>query len=333
MEEKKNENEERKIVKIRLSTAILCFIILALTLGLVFMYLYYNKKDDNKNTVETQNTASTSSNTTTTNTSENTVANTVTNKTQNTAESNNTSSSSVKKETLDVNNELVKKLYKYIIVDNDNSGKLLYKSQKITNKTIDEDVKYLTVFENLDTGLATKNQVSEIEWNYTYTKETFEKKAKEIFGNDVELPNNNFSYELLGRIVSCENGVYKDSRMQGGGDVPWAGIHKIISAEKNNDEITIIDRFAYIYRTYNNLNSPENGIYSSSDRKEQILKGIYDEKIYIGLESIDSIEERNNIIFKNLEKVISADNLKKYKHTFKKNSDGSYYWYSTEPIE
>ena len=70
------------------------------------------------------------------------------------------------------------------------------------------------------------------------------------------------------------------------------------------------------------------------------------EKRYIGTTDeplIDSEKERlrkniypdadnNEIYIQNIEKYLGKE-LTTYKHTYKQNSDGTYYWYSTEPMK
>lgn len=43
-------------------------------------------------------------------------------------------------------------------------------------------------------------------------------------------------------------------------------------------------------------------------------------------DNVDWFESNDNILSK------YENRMKRYKHTFKKNTNGTYYWYSTEPI-
>ena len=56
--------------------------------------------------------------------------------------------------------------------------------------------------------------------------------------------------------------------------------------------------------------------YKDSSKKEKVFETTYDDSINI-LESAS----------------LASGKVPLYKHTYKKNSDGSYYWYSVEPVK
>ena len=311
MEEKKNENEERKIVKIRLSTAILCFIILALTLGLVFMYLYYNKKDDNKSTTSTSSNMSS-------NFSENKNENTVANKVQNALENNTTNTSNLAstKEDLDVNSELVKKLYNYIPAFNENRiQNNAYQTKKVTKETLDNKVLLAYAFKNLKLSESDKTTVVEngekIEGWYTFNAEKLHEKEKEMYGNAIS----DESFEIgYGQGCTYSNGKYSFS--SGGGSDEWmVNVRTITKANKENDMLYIEDKYIVSKEKENKL-----ALYTASDSNEKLV--VMDGSNYTD----------DDTLIKEIQSKYE-NKMTTYKHTFKKNSDGSYYWYSTEPIE
>lgn len=327
MEENKNEEvkktkekEERKVVKIRLSTAILCFIILALVLGLVFMYLYYNKKDDtNNSTVVAQNTTATTTTTTSTSSvAENKVENTVVNKTPSTIENNtsNNSSSTSTKETLDVNSELVKKLYNYIpAFDQNRIQNNAYQTKKVTKETLDNKVLLAYAFKNLKLNESDKTTVVEngnpIEGWYTFDAEKLHEKEIEMYGSAVR----DDSFEIgYGQGCTYSNGKYSFS--SGGGSDEWmVNVRTITKANKENDMLYIEDKYIVSKEKENKL-----ALYTASDSNEKLV-------VMDGSNYTDDDTLRKEIKNKYENKMTT------YKHTFKKNADGSYYWYSTEPVE
>ena len=281
------KKEEKELIKVRLSTVILCFIIFVLVVAMAGMYLYYNKKD-HSNKIETKVEDNINNNIG----KKETIANNIN---ENTVTTNNTS----KTEELDINSELVKKLYNYVVKHSNYDETSVYQCKKVTNKTISEKLKMITVFNNItkdeadnvikkDVGLY--NASSE---EYIYNKETIVKKAKEIF--NIEIQHKEFDYEALGEGISYKDGLYEHYYFQGGGDVGYESIYNVINAEKQGDELYIYDK--YIHK--------------------------------------DDINSGNILYYKDSEKknTTTADGYANYKHTFKKNSDGSYYWYSTEPVE
>ena len=94
----------------------------------------------------------------------------------------------------------------------------------------------------------------------------------------------------------------------GGGFLWEDSTQKLLKAEQNNNEIYIYDKYIHVVRDENNYNNYN--IYNASYRKV-LLKS----NLSTTLIDIDTIKDVN---------------LFKYK--FKKNSDGTDYWYSTETI-
>lgn len=87
---------------------------------------------------------------------------------------------------LDIESEEVKNLYKYIMKINTNQEELVYRSTKVTEKDLNNQLKLMTIFENVDESdaseikMLTDENGYEVEHTY-YTKETIEEVAKKSF--------------------------------------------------------------------------------------------------------------------------------------------------------
>lgn len=284
------ENKKEPI-KIKLSTAILLFIIFILIFVIAEMYVHYSSKDTSKeiqlggldNNIENKNIEN-----------------------KNIEEEKNENNTNLANKTIDteiinvdVNSELIKKLYNYILKFSDYDETLVYQDKKVTNETISNKLKMLTIFSNLakseaDDGIKKEegiyNAPSE---QYIYSIATIEKKSKEIFNTNIR--HEKFKYEALGEGILYENNKYEHYYFQGGGDVPWSTANEIVKAEKQGEQLYIYDKYIHI------IHNDDGGIkyYTSSDKIKETTKNGYTN----------------------------------YKHTFMKNIDGSYYWYSTEPVK
>ena len=174
-----------------------------------------------------------------------------------------------------------------------------------------------------------------------YAKDVVENKAKEIFGKDVKIVHQDASpYDS--HAIKYQNGEYDSYEYEGGGGyVPWQGsVNLLISAEKDNTgTIYIYDKYVHLVEVDN---IKEDGtsmagsydIYTSSDKKEKLASKVdFDEKnIYPADNTYAESVQYNEAYIKNIEKYLGKE-LTTYKHTYKQNSDGTYYWYSTEPMK
>ena len=104
---------------------------------------------------------------------------------------------------LDIESEGVKNLYKYIMKINTNQEELVYRSTKVTEKDLNNQLKLMTIFENVDESdaseikMLTDENGYEVEHTY-YTKETIEEVAKKVFGDDVTI-----THESCESIFAC----------------------------------------------------------------------------------------------------------------------------------
>ena len=290
--------DKKEPIKIRLSTAILVFIIFILIVAIIGIIMYYNgnKKQNNTNT---------------------NFINDAINNISSESNMNETNITNVQKtEELDINSKLVQKLYNYILKDNDCVETIAYQSQKTTRENLENQVKIMTIFENIEDSEADSTKKETLDYgavliHYYFKKETIENKAKEIFGNDIVIIHESISNLKSMYDVAYNNGTYeKTDILQGGGGFLWEdSTEKLIKAEKNGDEIYLYDKYIHVVRDENNYNI--NNVYNASDRKVLLASNLPISSI-----NIDTIKNANT-----------------FKHTFRKNSDGSYYWYSTEPVE
>ena len=182
----------------------------------------------------------------------------------------------------------MQKLYNYILKKSDYEENLVYLDKKVTNETIDNKLKLMTVFTNLEYSdiyeTTTENEYGMSITHTLFKNESVEKKAKEIFGPSVSIVHESCPIYFT-EAIDYKNGIYDCYSYQGGGITPWeSSSFELKKAEQQENEI-------YIYDTYTHVH-----------------------------EDLENIEK-------------TTTNKGFYKHTFKKNSDGSYYWYCTEPID
>jgi len=297
--------ETKEPIKLKLTTAI--FLIILLIAIIVGVFYYYNKMNPSINT-EKENSLPTNEPLLTTPSNVNTSEDI-------------TTISQVKE--LDINSNLVKDLYNYILKYSAYEENLVYQSQKVTGETIGNQLKLMTIFENLsetDADEVTTKDEYGIQVTHTlFKQETVEKKAQEIFGNSIRITHEDCPIYFT-KAIDFKDGVYDCYSYQGGGDTPWEqSIAQIKKAEQKDDEIYLYDQYIHIYDDIAESTSEE-GIYTASDKKTKISNLL--------TVSGNSKEE----LFKQYEEKL-GNKIQTFKHTFKKSSDGTYYWFSTEPVE
>lgn len=312
--------DEKEPIKIRLSTVILLFIIFILIIAMIFMYFYFtNSNKENTNIIE--NTVES--------TSENEFSNSL--NTEDSIQEDTNATSTIKK--IDINSSEVQQLYKYIMKVNPSQEELVYRNTKVTEKDLNNQLKLATVFENI-----TRNDASKIK-NVTdsygsttehvyYSKNTIENMTKKIFGNTASIKHE--TYEgLLAQAKEYKNGEYDCYEYQGGGGYLWIlSCSDLINAEQNGDEIYIYDRYVHIFE--NDVSGNSCTIYDSSDKSNIIATNV-DSNTFLKNAKTTTDEYSSKVIIDNLN-TITNNKIKTFKHTFKKNTNGSYYWYSTEPV-
>lgn len=310
---------EKEPIKVKLSTVILLFVIFILIITIIFMFLYFNNSQNTEHNEINTNLNSKSD------ISSNTVSNIV----ESSQSQDNISSSF----SLNVDSNEVKELYNYIMKVNTNQEELVYRNTKVTEKDLNNKLKLITIFENTNENDISETKSVADEYGYTtkhtyYKKEKIENIAKKIFGNNVSIKHESCEAYFT-QAIDYKNGEYDCYDYQGGGATPWEmSTSEIISAEQNGNELYIYDKYVHIY---GDTSSTKYDIYNSSDKKIKIAENISLDNIVNNAISSSGTYSSKAII-NNLEN-ITNNKIKTFKHTFKQNSDGSYYWYSTEPIE
>lgn len=272
------ENEKSPI-KIRLTTVVLLFIIVALIITLALVFAYYNQ-NDNEPKVSEQTT-------------------------QNTTNLDDKKLAEAKKEEnkeLDVNSEQIKKLYTYIPVFNTNKlDKNAYQSSAVTKDKISEEYLLAHAFNNLEIPDSEKEQVMDADgktpmqgW-YKFAPNILQEKVKEMYGKNIGNKTFGIGY---GKGCNYENGKYLYGA-GGGSDEQQINIRSIIEAYEKDGDICIEDKFICL-----KIKAENENLYASTDSNEPLGVDYY-----------------------------KTTGMLTYRHTFKKNAEGNYYWYSTEPVK
>lgn len=158
-----------------------------------------------------------------------------------------------------------------------------------------------TTCEKSNKEIITKDQSSE-EWLFNnVNKETLEKAYHNMYGEDKDIPLKDFTISVTGVCVySKEKDDYLCFKQTGGDTYPEHGETKFEYYIETKDSLEIYDSYLWI------KHEVDNDAYYKSRFNED--------------EKIDSKT-----------KDFSKGAL--YKHTFKKDSKGNYYWYSSERVE
>lgn len=301
--------DKKEPIKIRLSTVILLFIILILIIAIIVIVFYYqNKINNDTNLIENKITKN--------NTQIN--SNKSLDKESNVDKSNDTNEKKIKK--IDTNDELIQKLYSYIPAIEYKIQKNAYQDKKITINELQNDFILSVAFTKLSLKNEDKKKISD-EYNvdsgwYSFDANILQNKVKELYGENVNIPNQTFD-DGAGVVCSYSNGEYMYS-VGGGSNESLMPVSKIVEAYSQNDEIYIITKNTTFV---SNAENEKGSLYTDSTLANKI-KDYQDEK-YIAMDG-NKIAE---YIIKNDEKIMIN-----YKHTFKKDTNGNYYWVSTEPI-
>ncbi len=301
--------DKKEPIKIRLSTVILLFIILILIIAIIVIVFYYqNKINNDTNLIENKITKN--------NTQIN--SNKSLDKESNVDKSNDTNEKEIKK--IDTNDELIQKLYSYIPAIEYKIQKNAYQDKKITINELQNDFILSVAFTKLSLKNEDKKKISD-EYNvdsgwYSFDANILQNKVKELYGENVNIPNQTFD-DGAGVVCSYSNGEYMYS-VGGGSNESLMPVSKIVEAYSQNDEIYIITKNTTFV---SNAENEKGSLYTDSTLANKI-KDYQDEK-YIAMDGNKIAED----IIKNDEKIMIN-----YKHTFKKDTNGNYYWVSTEPI-
>ena len=124
-----------------------------------------------------------------------------------------------------------------------------------------------------------------------------------------------------GEGCGYENGEYLYS-VGGGSSEESRNIRKIQKAYKEGENICIEDKYLYL-EIKDSEEDTEAKLYSSSDATKLVANLNNTQELY----SMNKEQSNENIINQ------YGSQMSTYRHTFKKANDGSYYWYSTEPVK
>lgn len=305
---------EKKDITISLSTFFLIIAILIIGIMGVFIYNLNNEQKQANSKIEELNAEIN-------NTQENVNnINTAVNETESVNEVNNSTEKDTK---LDINSEQIQLLYKYIPAMNTNKIEVnAYQNKKVTKDSLSN--KYLLgyAFSNLKLANSEKEKIdgmeSDTEW-YSFKASLLQNKAKQMYGTVIK----NESFDIgYGEECNYANEKYTHS-IGGTSAESLTNIRKIMTAYQENDTICIKDKYmVLIQKGEENTNI----LYKSSEQTD-VIDSKVDVKQIMQQENESTIKQTSdNLVSK------YQNNMKEYKHIFKKDANGNYYWYSTEPI-
>ncbi len=187
-----------------------------------------------------------------------------------------------------------------------------------------------------DTCSSGSLKYSSDEWYMCYSKNVADKSSEEIAVDEKTFQKyfgmfygNNVRYQKVDDFITSQNFInyvyqngYYFSYIGGGGDVlgdgysfPSIAFQKL---ETVGDEKNIYVTYVYSVLSCKDefCNDATVNLYKDNSKNEKIGEVKYD----------------NNFSLNTVDSTIK-DKATKYKHTYKKNADGSYYWYSVEPVK
>lgn len=316
--------EEKKSIKISLTTFFLLISIIIILIMAFFIYkLYSDKKISEKSIDELNNKISNLENTA----QQNIIP-------QNTLPSNATTEKKDELVTLSIDSDTVQKLYEYILKSDDfdysfawsNSMEptSFYKKNKVTYSSLSDMEKTLTVLKNYNNSevksvnkSSLKNVIDTTDIHDTVkVYENINTKASKIFNQSNSNWNN---YTGCAGALEYKNNNYYLTEFYGGGKgTSEVGYSKIQKAEKDENYLYIYDK--YIYIDSNNMDIGEGDskvhIYTTADKMNDI--GTETEEIWNSSSATERLYQKYE------------NQLKTFKHTFEQTDDGNYYWLSSE---
>jgi len=145
---------------------------------------------------------------------------------------------------------------------------------------------------------------------YLFDANDFEKEYKKLYGNDKILEKENFKVHSIYECSYYEKSdKYICHTLETGWATDAAEFTKLVKAEKINNQLILYDYYVWV--------TPD-GTYKDYKETRKISDKLVTDNIW------------NNEEFKN-EELFEQGQL--YKHVFKSNGNGEYYWYSSEPVD
>lgn len=241
---------------------------------------------------------------------------------------------------LAVDDELVTKLYKYIPVSSTVFEKFDYGTEKLKSAYQNKLVKYSdmsnilileTAYQNMNELISfdeenietkTKGDRTYVSNSGYFSKDIMDTKIKELYGSEATVVHQDFNMFLYYnegtyyKIIGGFEGVYSY----------YCVSNYISKAYIVGDELYIYDKC--IYAHVNPTELPEGDSQNEYDNYVYSYKTYTDSTLNNLIDSFKSEKELTNDELKTKYK----DKMKTYKHTFKKDASGNYYWYSSEPV-
>ena len=292
--------DEKQPIKIKLSTVILIFIILILIFVIIGMYMYYNNDNTNPNAVSSTNSLQSAANSNKSNTGE-----------------------TAKLTELNIGSDQITKLYKYIpALDSDLIEKNAYQSTKITMNNLTSDYLLKNAFKNLELKDSDKktfdSSTTDVSDMYRFDASLLQSKVKEMYGTNID--NQDFRISASEQC-GYENGEYVYS-VGGASSEDIRNIRKIQKAYSDDESLYIEDSYLCL-KIVDNDDSSYAKLFISSDSSNSLFD----------LDNLNELYSMNNDKLSSYICNKYGSSMASYKHTFKKASDDSYYWYSTEPVK
>lgn len=159
-----------------------------------------------------------------------------------------------------------------------------------------------------------------------FSLENVQKKYRELFGPEKELVKENVVFGMYAVDWVEEDNCFYGRSFTGGGGSPWSTDRRIDSAAKSEDGKEI-----YLYEYFIRSNPYSEGpyeIYNYTYEYGESIGTEYDKvDEYVNLGPEKSYTKIKDEIFEKYK-----DQLVKFKSTFKLDTNGNYYWVSTEPV-
>lgn len=242
---------------------------------------------------------------------------------------NTTSDTDIEKNSVDINSELVKQLYKMVIVE-DSIKTSLYTNSKVTAKDLDKnDILIKALDEVRKCEYDSEGNVTN-DVDVKFTPEDLKEKVIELYGAD-------YVKDYKGHIdESAYGGWHYDSVSNT--YIPEGGVSGCFSDNINISESLPVVK---VTKDENNIYMYTEMYFSTSGFGNTSVYANYSD--YENSISIGS-QQSDNVPYTRFEGSLEYDNLFNYfkdrypniiytyKHTFKKNTNGTYYWVSTEPL-
>ncbi len=232
---------------------------------------------------------------------------------------------------LNINGDFIKSLYKkvpvnYLVqaiyddnltaqVDLTQKEKMLFVLDNMRENKEYEEMDFEDVFEK-------SSMTYDISKVQKYTIADVEKNYKSVFGSDREIDK--FNYLTVGYIYGYDeqDDCFYGYTYPGGGGNSFVYRTVLDSAEKNNDgtEIYLYDYYIKAKENYTENSNRKYEIYTYSTSGSSI--GTEEDRPY----------SYDYYIYDNVFNKYKGNGLVKFKHTFKLDDTGNYYWYSCMPV-